>query len=95
MRAKNHWKPWTAAEERRLALLAEQDVPIHTIAVELDRSVDSIRNKARCLGVLLPLHAQRKRTPSPVTAGNRPRTRAARPTGSVAADANATSYSYR
>jgi hypothetical protein len=95
MRAKNHWKPWTPAEERRLAQLAEQDVPIHTIAVDLDRSVDAIRNKARCLGVLLPLHNQRKRTRSTITAGNRPRTPSARPTGSVAADTNATSYSYR
>ena len=95
MRAKNHWKPWTPAEERRLAQLAEQDVPIHTIAVDLDRSVDAIRNKARCLGVLLPLQNQRKRTRSPITAGNRPRTASARPTGSVAADTNASSYSYR
>ena len=95
MRAKNHWKPWTPAEERRLAQLAEQDVPIHTIAVDLDRSVDAIRNKARCLGVLLPLHNQRKRTGSPITARNRARTASARPTGNVAADPNASSYSYR
>jgi hypothetical protein len=77
MRAKNHWKPWTPAEERRLAQLAEQDAPLHTIAVELDRSADAIRNKARCLGILLPLHGQRKRTGSTMTASARPAGRVA------------------
>jgi hypothetical protein len=95
MRAKNHWKPWTPAEERRLAQLAEQNAPIHTIAVDLDRSADSIRNKARCLGIRLPLHNQRERTVSTITARNRARTASARPTGDGAADANASSYSYR
>jgi len=95
MRAKNHWKPWTPAEERRLVQLAEQDVPIHTIAVDLDRSVDAIRNKARCLGILLPLYNQRKRTESSIPARNRARSASARPTGSVAPGANAHSHSYQ
>jgi EAL domain-containing protein (putative c-di-GMP-specific phosphodiesterase class I) len=67
MRAKNHWKPWTASEERRLVQLAAQSMPPHAIAVELDRSVNSIRNKARDLGVLLPLYNQRTRTGAQVT----------------------------
>ena len=61
MRAKNHWKPWTPAEERRLEQLAQQDVAVHAIAVELDRSVTAIRNKAKCLGILLPLYNHRTR----------------------------------
>ena len=62
MRAKNHWKPWTPAEERRLEQLAQQNVPVHSIAVDLDRSETAIRNKARCMGVVLPLYNQRRRT---------------------------------
>jgi hypothetical protein len=61
MRAKNHWKPWTPAEESRLADLAQQMVPIHRIAVDLDRSPNAIRSKAKTLGILLPLYNQRKR----------------------------------
>lgn len=64
MRAKNHWKPWTPSEERRLIQLVEQNVAPHTIANDLDRSLNSIRNKAKGLGVLLPLYNQRQRVTS-------------------------------
>jgi hypothetical protein len=95
MRAKNHWKPWTPAEEQRLVELAEQDVSSQTIAIDLDRSVDAIRNKARCLGIVLPLYNHRKRTGPAVPSGQRARTASARPTGSVAPDAHASTYSSR
>jgi DNA-binding NarL/FixJ family response regulator len=62
MRAKHHWKPWSAAEERRLAELAGRGATPRVIAQELDRTENAIRNKAIKLGVLLPLHNQRRRT---------------------------------
>jgi hypothetical protein len=62
MRAKNHCKPWTQAEERRLEQLSQQNVPVHAIALELERSVTAIRNKAKSLDVLLPLYTHRTRT---------------------------------
>ena len=65
MRAKNHWKPWTPNEERRLMQLADQKVAPHAIADELDRSVNAVRNKARCLGILLPLYNRRQRITYP------------------------------
>jgi hypothetical protein len=61
MRAKHHWKPWSAAEERRLAELADRGATTRAIATELDRTENAIRNKAIKLGVLLPLHNQRRR----------------------------------
>jgi UDP:flavonoid glycosyltransferase YjiC (YdhE family) len=61
MTARNHWKPWTTVEERRLAQLADLDVPPLTIARELDRSENAIRNKAKKLGIVLPLYKQRHR----------------------------------
>ena len=61
MRAKNHWKPWTTTEERRLQQLALENVAVPAIAVDLDRSVNSIRHKAKCLGVVLPLYNGRTR----------------------------------
>ena len=61
MRAKNHWKPWTSEEERRLTELAQQMVPLHRIAIDLDRSPNAIRSKAKSLGILLPLYNQRRR----------------------------------
>jgi len=95
MRAKNHWKPWTPAEERRLAQLAQQMAPIHTIAVDLDRSVNAIRSKAKSLGILLPLHNHRKRTEFTIAAGNRARTPSVRGACSVTRIANAPTRSYR
>jgi len=61
MRAKHHWKPWSAAEERRLAELADCGATPRAIAEALDRTENAIRNKAIKLGVLLPLHNQRRR----------------------------------
>jgi hypothetical protein len=62
MRAKNknHWKPWTDEDERRLVQLAAENTPAHTIARQLDRSENAIRNKAIKLGVPLPPHQGRK-----------------------------------
>ena len=88
MKAKNHWKPWTPAEENRLAQLAQQMVPIHTIAFELDRSVNAIRSKARSLGILLPLYNQRKRQGFNISSGSRVRT-------ASAPVPNACTHSYR
>ena len=61
MTARNHWKPWTPAEERRLAHLAESGVGPLAIARELDRSENSIRNKAKQLGIALPVYKPRSR----------------------------------
>ena len=95
MRAKNHWKPWTPAEESRLAQLAQQMAPIHKIAFDLDRSVNAIRSKARSLGILLPLYNQRKRPGFTMPPGNRVRSASVSPTGSVAPVPNARTHSYR
>ena len=73
MRAKNHWKPWTAAEERRLVTLVERDILIEAIAVELGRSLTAIRDKCRILGVAVPRDGHHK----PNEVGVTPRTRAA------------------
>jgi hypothetical protein len=66
MRAKHHWKPWSVAEERRLAELANDGADPRQIAVDLDRTENAIRNKAIKLGITLPLHKHRRR-PVPVS----------------------------
>jgi hypothetical protein len=94
MRAKNHWKPWTRTEERRLVQLAERSVPVHAIAVELDRSVEAVRNKAKGLGVRLPLYNQRRRPEVTTPAGDRTRTTSS-PSRNNGSRADASNYSYR
>lgn len=42
MRAKHHWKPWSAAEERRLAELADRGATPRVIEQELDRTENAI-----------------------------------------------------
>ena len=61
MTAKNNWKPWTAAEEQRLAELVANEVSAVAIARELERSENAVRNKALQLGITLPLYNRGRR----------------------------------
>ena len=61
MTAKNNWKPWTAAEEQRLADLVTCEVSAVAIARDLERSENAIRNKALQLGITLPLYNRGRR----------------------------------
>ena len=71
MTAKNNWKPWTAAEEQRLAELVTLQLSAVAIARELERSENAIRNKALQLGITLPLHNRGRRVVARSNAGSR------------------------
>lgn len=71
MTAKNNWKPWTAAEEQRLAELVTFQLSAVAIARELERSENAIRNKALQLGITLPLYNRGRRVVARSNAGSR------------------------
>lgn len=55
------WKTWTVSDETRLAELRARKVTLHVIAVEMDRSYNSIKCKVYELQMLPVFLDQRER----------------------------------
>lgn len=50
---KNHNKPWTKEEVKKLEKLAEQNTPTRVAALKLDRTPAAVQNKASEEGISL------------------------------------------
>ena len=64
MANENSAKPWSPADQKRLADLAAGNTPTRLIAMKLGRTEGSVRTKAQSLGVSLgpPNQSPYKRT---------------------------------
>lgn len=50
---KNHGKPWSASDERRLSQLADQNTPTRVIGLKLERTEAAVRSHASERGISL------------------------------------------
>ena len=50
---KNHGKPWTKSDERKLNKLAKENTPTRVAGLKLERTPDAIYSKASELGISL------------------------------------------
>jgi hypothetical protein len=62
MANENSGKPWSRDDQKQLRALAKGNTPTRLIAMKLGRTEDSVRNKAKVLGVSLPRRIGRRTT---------------------------------